>query len=290
MKKNGYATIAGLEKLTAEEIKQRNLETYGTKVRNFRARAGMTADQLAEALQISTSSVRNWECGLTRPDPEYIYRMFTILNVEPNEFFGIKGIGTLLTTKEQTLINNYRELDRSGKEAVETFAEAMTQRAYARKLRRAYHMQNSIEDMERLFAAGDHVYEWDEHPDVSDVILYDSPLVSRADEIITVSGNSMEPQYFDGDKVLIEYCSEIRNGDIGCFYVPGVGGVIKQKAYDRLHSLNPECDDIIVPEEGATVIGRALCVITKDMIPTAEEQALFIEAQKEKEIHPEWFE
>lgn len=210
-------------------------------------------------------------------------------SIEPNEFFGIQGIGTLLTTKERALIDDYRSLDRSGKEAVETFAEAMTQKAYARKLRRADRLQNSVENMERLFAAGDHVYEWDEHPDVSEVILYDSPLVSRADEVITVSGNSMEPQYYDGDKVLIEYCSEIRNGDIGCFHVPGIGGVIKQKAYDRLHSLNPNCDDIIVSEEGATVIGRALCVITKDMIPTAEEQKLFIEAQKEKEIHPDWF-
>ena len=149
MKKNGYATIAGLEKLTPAEIKQRNLETYGTKVRQFRTKAGMTTEQLADALQISTSSVRNWECGLTRPDPEYIYRMFSILNVEPNEFFGITGIGTLLTTKERALIDDYRSLDKSGKEAVETFAEAMMQKAHIRKLRRAYRIQNSVPDEER---------------------------------------------------------------------------------------------------------------------------------------------
>lgn len=290
MKKNGYATIAGLEKLTPAEIKQRNLETYGTKVRQFRTKAGMTTEQLADALQISTSSVRNWECGLTRPDPEYIYRMFSILNVEPNEFFGITGIGTLLTTKERALIDDYRSLDKSGKEAVETFAEAMMQKAHIRKLRRAYRIQNSVPDEERLFAAGDHSNDWPDYPDSTEVILYDSPLVSRADEVITVSGASMEPQFFSGDKVLIEYCSDIRNGDIGCFYVPGIGGVIKQKAYDRLHSLNPKFDDIIVNEDGATIIGRVLCVITKEMIPTAEEQALYIEAQEEKENHPEWFE
>ena len=290
MKKNGYATIAGLEKLTPAEIKQRNLETYGTKVRQFRTKAGMTTEQLADALQISTSSVRNWECGLTRPDPEYIYRMFSILNVEPNEFFGITGIGTLLTTKERALIDDYRSLDKSGKEAVETFAEAMMQKAHIRTLRREYRIQNSVPDEERLFAAGDHSNDWPDYPDSSEVILYDSPLVSRADEVITVSGASMEPQFFSGDKVLIEYCSDIRNGDIGCFYVPGIGGVIKQKAYDRLHSLNPKFDDIIVNEDGATIIGRVLCVITKEMIPTAEEQALYIEAQEEKENHPEWFE
>ena len=290
MKAKGYSTIAGLEKLTQEEIKQRNLETYGSKIKTFRTRAGLTAEQLADALQISKSSVRNWECGLTRPDPEFLYRMFTILDVEPNEFFGIKGIGTLLTTKERTLIDDYRSLDASGKDAVETFAQAMTQKAHIRKLRRMDRIQNSVPDEERLFAAGDHSNDWPDYPDSTEVILYESPLVSRADEVITVSGASMEPQFYSGDKVLIEYCSEIRNGDIGCFFVPGIGGVIKQKAYDRLHSLNPEFDDIIVNEEGARVIGRALCVITKDMIPTPEEQALYIEAQEEKVNHPEWFE
>jgi phage repressor protein C with HTH and peptisase S24 domain len=100
----------------------------------------------------------------------------------------------------------------------------------------------------------------------------------------------MEPQFDSGDKVLIEYCTDIRNGDIGCFYVSGIGGVIKQKAYDRLHSLNPKCDDIIVHEDGATVIGRVLGTITKDMIPTSEEKAMYMEAVSEKGKHPEWFE
>ena len=79
MKAKGYSTIAGLEKLSPEEIKQRNLETYGSKIKTFRNRAGLTAEQLADALQISKSSIRNWECGLTRPDPEFLYRMFSIL-------------------------------------------------------------------------------------------------------------------------------------------------------------------------------------------------------------------
>ena len=91
MKAKGYRTVAGLEQCSAEEIKQRNLETYGSAIKKFRTRAGMTAKQLAEALQISKSSVRNWECGLTRPDPEFLYRMFSLLHVEPNEFFNFPG-------------------------------------------------------------------------------------------------------------------------------------------------------------------------------------------------------
>ncbi len=290
MSVKGYNTIAGLEKLTPEEIKQRNVEHYGSKIKYFRTRAGLTAEQLADTLQISKSSIRNWECGLTRPDPEYLYRMFSILDVEPNEFFGFKGIGTLLTTQERDLIDNFRTLDRFGKEAVVTLTEGMIKKAHIRKLVEAYHLQNSIPDKQRLFAAGDQAMEWPDYPEVEDVVLYDNDLVRRADEVITVSGHSMEPKFMDGDKVLIEYSTDIRNGDIGCFYVPGIGGVIKQKLYDRLHSLNREYDDIIVHEEGAQLVGRVLTVIEKSMRPSREEQALFREALGEREHHPEWFE
>ena len=289
MKAKGYSTIAGLEKATPEEIKQRNVEHYGSKIKTFRNRAGLSAEQLADALQISKSSIRNWECGLTRPDPEFLYRMFSILDVEPNEFFGLKGVGTLLTTSERALIDNYRMLDRSGKEAVETFAQAMTEKMHIRQLRRAYQRLNSVSDKERRFAAGDHSTEWADYPDIAEVYLYDNPLVRNADEVVTVSGASMEPQFLDGDQVLIEYCSDIRNGDIGCFYVPGIGGVIKQKLYDRLHSLNPQFDDIIVSEEGARIVGRVLAVIDEDMRPKQSEIDLFLEALEEKERHPEWF-
>ena len=289
-KPKGYSSIAGLENITRDEIKERNLQHYGSKIKSFRKKAGLSVDQLAEKLEIAKSTIQNWECGLTRPDPEYLYRMFTILDVEPNEFFGLKGIGTLLTAGEKALVNNYRMLDKSGKEALETFADAMSKKAAIRQMVSVYDRLNAIPDWERCFAAGDHSTPWEDYPEKRSVYLYDSPLVQEADEVITVSGASMEPQFYDGDRVLIKYCTNIRTGDIGCFYVPGIVGVSKQKLHDRLHSLNPDYDDILIHEEGAQLIGRALCVIDKSMLPGRAEIKIFIDAVKEKEKHPEWFE
>ena len=42
-KTKGYRSIAGLEKLTKEEIKARNLETYGSKIKHYRIKAGLEA-------------------------------------------------------------------------------------------------------------------------------------------------------------------------------------------------------------------------------------------------------
>ena len=50
-----------------EATKQRNLEGFGLKIKKFRKEANMTAEDLAQALQVTVSSVRNWECGLSRP-------------------------------------------------------------------------------------------------------------------------------------------------------------------------------------------------------------------------------
>ena len=278
-KSKGYKNIAGLENLSAAEIKQRNLETYGESIKKYRKKAGLTVEQLASILQITSSSVKNWESGYSRPDPEYLYRMFTILDVEPNEFFGLSGIGTLLTNNERNLVDYYRMLDDAGKEDLETIAQSMSARAYHRKLKYSYDRMNDRTTMNRVVAAGDGA-DWEDHPEKEKVILYNSPEVSRADEIFIVNGDSMEPQFHSGDHVLVEYCDadELRNGDIGIFYVSGYGGVIKQKAYDRLHSLNPDFDDIFPYEEGAQVVGRVLGRITKDMIPSLEEQALYEEA------------
>lgn len=289
MKRTGYSAIAGLEKLTPEEIKARNLLIYGSKIKEYRIRAEMTADELASALRISASSIRNWECGLTRPDPEFIYRMFTILDVEPNEFFGIKGVGTALTKEELALIDDYRKLDAEGKDAVETLAGALVGKTHIRTLRKMLKTETAVPDNERLFGGGECSTLSKTSTDAKKVILYNSPAVNKANEIITISGRSMEPRFHDGDKVLIEYSKNIRNGDIGCFLVPGIGGVIKEKSYDRLHSTNPEYDNIVVNEENAEIIGRVIGAITKEMIPTAEEQSLYIKAVEEKEKHPELF-
>lgn len=281
--------MPGLENLTQAEIKQRNLELYGSKIKALRIKAGISVDELADTLNIGKSSVRNWECGLTRPDPEYLYRMFSILNVEPNDFFGIKGIGGILTNSERKLVDTFRSLDRRSQRDLQSVAEALAKQSYMRKLTQVYASITKVSDYGRYAAAGSSNTEWPDYPEEEQILLYTDSTVRNADEIITVSGDSMEPQFHNGDKVLVEHCSEIRNGDIGIFYVPGIGGVIKQKTYDRLHSLNPDFDDIFPYEDGAELIGRVLGKIDDSMMPEDEEQKLYVEAETEREKDPENF-
>lgn len=183
--------------------------------------------------------------------------MFSILNVSPNEFFGIKGVSSSLSDDERSLLDGYRLLDDIHKEDVIGFVETLNTKSHIRLLKRKYDEMNCVDFRERPAAAGSGS-DWDNYTENEPVILYDSGIVSKADEIFIVSGDSMEPQFSDGDRVLVEYCESVRDGDIGIFYAPGYGGLIKQKAYDRLHSLNRAFDDILPYEDGAKVIGRVL--------------------------------
>ena len=283
MKAKGYSTISGLEKLTPQEIKKRNVELYGSKVKKYRKKAGLTAQQLADALQITRSSIQNWECGLTRPDPEFLVRLFSILDVEPNEFFEIGGIGSVLTEDEEKLVKNYRTLDEVSKNNLVAISETLSEQSRINMLKNSIESMSLISDYSRLAAAGTGS-EWEDYPDEEKVLLLNNYAVTQADEIITVSGESMEPQFHDGDRVLVKYCSEVRIGDIGIFFASGYGALIKQVSHDRLHSLNPEFDDVYPYEEGAKVIGKVLCKVTEDMIPTPEQVKLYNEAIEEFEI------
>ena len=185
-----------------------------------------------------------------------------LLDIPPYELFGIEDKYSGLSKRERRLLDCYRSLDIPGREDLETFAEAMSGNVHKRRLRMALERMTSVNDLGRAAAAGDGA-DWEDHPESEQCILFDSRAVSSADEIITVCGWSMEPQFHDGDRVLVQYCSELSYGDIGIFYVPGMGGVIKQVAHDRLHSLNPDYDDIFPYEDGAKIIGRVLDSVYK---------------------------
>lgn len=181
--------------------------------------------------------------------------------------------------QHEKMPSNPRQNELDGNQYMETFAEAMSGSVHKRKLRMALERMNSVNDYGRAAAAGDGA-DWEDHPECDQCVLFDCQAVSDADEIITVCGQSMEPKFHDGDRVLVEYCADLSYGDFGIFYVPGMGGVIKQVAHDRLHSLNPAFDDIFPYEDGAKIIGRVLGKITEDMIPDKADQALYFEAQK----------
>ncbi len=64
-----------------------------------------------------------------------------------------------------------------------------------------------------------------------------------ADFIIGVSGESMEPDYHNGEKLYVRKVEYLRNGDVGIFTI-GNECFLKELGEDGLISRNKNYDDI----------------------------------------------
>lgn len=79
-----------------------------------------------------------------------------------------------------------------------------------------------------------------------------APICDNADFIISVSGDSMEPTYYDGEKVYVQKTPELNFGDIGIFS-RGNELLIKEYGEDGLISHNPKYKMIKGTEDIQTV-------------------------------------
>ena len=90
------------------------------------------------------------------------------------------------------------------------------------------------------------------------------PVDVDADFVIPIKGDSMEPDYHDGDLVFIQTSVDLNDGVIGVFNYNGEA-YIKQLVIDTeqsyLHSLNPDYKDMpITPETDFRIIGEVVGV------------------------------
>ena len=65
----------------------------------------------------------------------------------------------------------------------------------------------------------------------------------HADYAVRISGNSMEPEYFDGDILLVRFQEQLEPGELGIFIANNMM-YFKKLGEGRLISLNPDFDDL----------------------------------------------
>ena len=112
------------------------------------------------------------------------------------------------------------------------------------------------------------------------IFLLADPDTERADEVITVSGESMEPTFRNGDRVLVQHTDRLRPGEIGIFLVGGEG-YIKEYREDGLHSHNPAYETMrFSGDEAVRCVGRVLGTLKDEQIPDREQIRAIEEAQR----------
>lgn len=96
-------------------------------------------------------------------------------------------------------------------------------------------------------SAGSGVFMLDDEGVEQVAIPAETPGADKCDYLIKISGNSMEPDYYDGEVALVSRIMPVRHGDVGIFVVDGKA-YIKEYGDTELISRNPSSENIKISE------------------------------------------
>lgn len=238
----------------------------GKRIKQRRIELGYKQEELADKLNIAKSAISNYETEVSHPKEEILYKLFDVLKCDANYLFQdeCKINNDELTESEKKHMNKYRAVDIYAKRAVDSLLDIEIER------------MSSLKNVEEDFDTIEIPYYEDKAAAGSGYMLNDngyemftvkrSRITERADFIVSVYGASMEPKYYDGDKVLVHSQPDVYEGEIGIFIING-DGFIKQKGSNKLISLNRDYDDIyIMPDDNIICSGKVLGKLNEDDI------------------------
>jgi len=240
----------------------------GSVLKELRVSSGKTQKEVAELLGRKQQIVGHWETGYSQPDANTLFTLCDIYGTSVDEAFGFKKEKVSITQKDINLLNRFHSLDSFGQQTITMMLD--------RELERIKMMKKSLSTTEaggiirptrfmnyyqKLASAGTGEYIFDDIPiDTIEVPL--DAISEKADFVIGVNGNSMEPTYYDGDKVFVERCQIVETGEIGVFMVNNEC-LIKEAGKDGLISHNKEYK-IIPGTEDIQCIGKVLGKVSLD--------------------------
>ena len=232
------------------------MKAIGLRIKEARLAKNLKQEELAELIGAkSPSAVSTWEVGKAKPDCVTLLRICEVLHITPNQVLGFNMSVDTPTLNEWAILHKYRDIDEIGKDAVSAVLDAEYRRVAkpkkARLLRLDYYAYPA--------SAGTGTFLDNETPE--DIFVKESSEAEDADYVIPISGDSMEPTYHSEDKVFVEKCDSIEEGEIGIFVING-DVFIKELGKNCLISHNQKYKPIkLGSSDSVYCCGRVLGVV-----------------------------
>ncbi len=252
--------------------------SFGERLKEARLLKGYTQKQLAEKLDIGSTTVTGYEKDNSEPNMATISKIIHVLGVDAN-FLLQDEIPKLIYDDKATpeefenIVKKYRALDDYGRETVDFILNRETERVAS--------LRKQGERIKELERSQNTVIEFNGQPDVparyiqyyrkvsagTGEVIYedvaperitipDIPKYRRVAYAVKVSGKSMEPLYDDGDMLLIEPTCIVDVGEIGIFNVDGKA-YVKKRGETELISLNKDYKNVPLTDE-SRCMGRVI--------------------------------
>ena len=236
------------------------MNILGNSIKEVRKSKKLTQKKLAELTGFKQNTISNHENGNRQLDEGDIRIYAQALGVSPQYLFDLSKPSSVDTTSPIQTI--YDELKPPRQAKVLTYAERLRDEQRNEEKTKV----NEVSEIIQLYS-----YDYYDHATSAGTGQYlndvrveriELPVDIDADFVIPIKGDSMEPDYHDGDLVFIQTSVDLNDGVIGVFNYNG-DAYIKQLVIDKdqayLHSLNPAYKDMpITPDTDFRIIGEVV--------------------------------
>ena len=238
----------------------------GTKIKEYRLQRGLTQKELAVLVDMGDTTIANYEKGFRTPKKNTLFKISSALSVTIDDLFPpIRKADTPTASPDsltQQITDKVVQLTPDNKKIVLRTSEELLESQNEEETK----INEVSEKVVQLYG-----YDYYDHATSAGTGQYlndvrveriELPVDVDADFVIPIKGDSMEPDYQDGDLVFIQTSVDLNDGVIGVFNYNGEA-YIKQLVIDEdqayLHSLNPAYKDMpITPETDFRIIGEVV--------------------------------
>ena len=231
----------------------------GKKLSELIEQKGTNPNELADRVGITPSTIYSIiKRDNTKVDIEVLIRICEALDVNVEVFYQEYLKRKTSMKMPPLFVSKYYQLDDFGRDLVDT----VLNKEYARCTSEREEPKLSVTTTIRMHlnrASAGMGYDLSNHDEWKKITVVKDRCAESADFAVEIEGDSMLPDYKDGDIVYIVLDEDVPVGKVGLFRQNG-RGYIKERGEDRLISRNPDYPDIF-PEDGEIVcIGRVIGV------------------------------
>lgn len=215
---------------------------------------GLSINAVEKQLGFGNGAIKRF--STSSPSADKIITLSNFLNVSTDYLLTGEEKSPSLPDDEQELLKYYKKLPEREQVKLISRAETLSE-VYAEQVKEpepiqlipTYYISNRVSA-----GFGEYLEDYEQG---KTVYVPDTPESRKADFVLTVSGDSMEPKFHDGDNILVRSQPVVDVGQIGIFDVDGEG-YIKKLGDGQLISLNHKYPNISLKDKYAKCFGLVL--------------------------------
>lgn len=211
-------------------------------LKSIREKKNMTQKECADALGITLRAWQTYEQGVSEPKLDLLCRIADMFGVTTDYLLGqterVNPLAMLAAQSDLTPEAQEELYMSLPPEAQALVLELMRRMAGQKETRPVFLLR-----VHRNKAAAGFGYDLTSADEWTELEVLDDETARRADFAVEVEGESMMPDFRDGDLALIKLAPDVPLGKVGLFVVDGKG-FIKERGKRCLISRNPDFPNI----------------------------------------------